>query len=397
MKEFKSLLPYDKALELIKNHSKEFESETIKLNDSLDRILSEDIFSPIDSPTFDRSAMDGYALKARDTFSIAEGSHVDLEIIDSIAAGKASNKEVVTGKAIEIMTGAMMPKGADSVVMQEFTERYNHKVRVYKKVFPYLHVSRKGEDIKKGDLVLKKGTILSPEHLSLLKSIKIESIHVKKTPRVSIIVTGDELVEDVNEIENGKIIDSNSIMLSSLSIRAMCKVVNQLKVADDDEEILNAIKTSKKGSDIILITGGSSFGKKDFLPKIVDNILFHGVTIKPGKPIGFSIKDIPIFIMSGYPVASFVQFYLFVIPYLENILKTKILESVDLTFSETYPSELGRVEFVRSVLRDNEIFPIRLSGSGVISSIAKSAGYILIKENIEGINKGEKCKFYYYL
>ena len=397
MKEFKSLLSYNKALELVKAHSKEFDSEIIALDDSLDRIISEDIFSPVDSPAFDRSAMDGYAIQAKDTFSISEGSHVTLKIIDSITAGKVSDKEVVTGTAIEIMTGAMIPKGADSVVMQEFTERENDKVHIYKKVFPYLHVSRKGEDIRKGDLILKKGTIISPEHLSLLKSQGIKKILVKKIPRISIIVTGDELVEDTNELENGKIVDSNSIMLSSLSIRAFCKVVHKFRVADDQEEILKCIAISKRDSDIILITGGSSFGKKDYLPKIIENIIFHGVTIKPGKPIGFSIHDIPIFIMSGYPVASFVQFYLFVVPYLENILKTKILKSVDLTFSDNYSSELGGVEFVRCILKDNEIVPVRLSGSGIISSISNSSGYVLINENTEGVNKGEKCRFYYYL
>ncbi|MFA5559185.1 MAG: molybdopterin molybdotransferase MoeA, partial [Methanofastidiosum sp.] len=357
MKEFKSLLSYNKALDLVKAHSKEFDSETIILNDSLDRILSENIISPFDSPGFDRSAMDGYAIHAKDTFSISEGSHVTLEIIDSITAGKVSDKEVVTGTAIEIMTGAMIPKGADSVVMQEFTEREKDKVHIYKKVFPYLHVSRKGEDIRKGDLIMKKGTKISPENLSLLKSIGIKEIHVKKNPRISIIVTGDELVEDTDEVKSGKIIDSNSIMLSSLSIKALCKVVHQFRVTDDQEEILKAISIAKKDSDIILITGGSSFGKKDYLPKIIENMVFHGVTIKPGKPIGFSIQDIPIFIMSGYPVASFVQFYLFIVPYLENILKTKILKSVDLTFSDNYSSELGRVEFVRCILKDNEIIP----------------------------------------
>jgi len=397
MKEFKSLLSYNKALDLVRAHSKEFDSEIIALDDSLDRILSEDIFSPSNSPAFDRSAMDGYAVQAKDTFSISEGSHVTLKIIDSITAGRVSNKEVFTGTAIEIMTGAMVPKGADSVVMQEFTERENDKVHIYKKVFPSLHVSRKGEDIRKGDLILKKETIISPEHLSLLKSIGIKKIPVKKTPRISIIVTGDELVENTNEIENGKIVDSNSIMLSSLSIRAFCKVVHKFRVADDQEEILKVINISKKDSDIILITGGSSFGKKDYLPKIIENIVFHGVTIKPGKPIGFSIQNIPIFIMSGYPVASFAQFYLFVVPYLENILKTKILKSVDLTFSENYSSELGRVEFVRCILKDNEIVPVRLSGSGVISSISSSTGFVLINENTEGVNRGEKCRFYYYL
>ncbi len=397
MKEFKSLLSYNKALDLVKAHSKEFESETINIEDSLDRVASKDIFSAFDSPPFDRSAMDGYAIQAKDTFSISEDSHVTLKVIDSINAGKVSDKVVVAGTAIEIMTGAMIPKGADSVVMQEFTERENDEVKVYKKVFPYLHVSRKGEDIRKGDLILKKGTIIGPEHLSLLKSLGIEKIVVKKSPKISIIVTGDELVDKVPEVESGKIIDSNSIMLSSLTKKTMCEVVHKIRVADNQEEILNAIKTSKKDSDIILITGGSSFGKKDYLPKIIENIVFHGVTVKPGKPIGFAIQEKPIFIMSGYPVASFVQFYLFVVPYLENILKTKLLKSIDLAFSENYSSELGRVEFVRCILKDNEIFPIRLSGSGVISSISSSTGYTLINENTEGVNKGEKCRFYYYL
>jgi molybdopterin molybdotransferase len=397
MNEFKSLMPYAKALELLRSYSKEFSSEIIGVEESIDRVVSKDIFSDIDSPTFDRSAMDGYAIQAKDTFTISEGSYVTLKVIDSITAGTISKTEVSVGEAIEVMTGAMIPKGADSVVMQEFTERENETIKVYKKVFPYMHVSRKGEDIRKGDLILKKGTIVAPEHLSLLKSLGIEKINVKKRPRVSIIVTGDELVDRADEASDGKIIDSNSIMLSSLLKKSMCDVSHQIRVSDDQEEILNAIKISKNDSDIILITGGSSFGKKDYLPKLIDNILFHGVTIKPGKPLGFAIQDIPIFIMSGYPVASFVQFYIFVIHYLESILKTNLLKSVELNFSENYSSELGRVEFVRCILKNNEIYPIRLSGSGVISSISNSSGFILINENIEGINKGDKYRFYYYL
>ena len=160
--------------------------------------------------------MDGYAIQAKDTFTISEGSYVTLKVIDSIAAGTISEMEVSVGEAIEVMTGAMIPKGADSVVMQEFTERENGTIKVYKKVFPYMHVSRKGEDIRKGDLILKKGTIVAPEQLSLLKSLGIEKINVKKRPRASIIVTGDELVDRADEASDGKIIDSNSIMLSSL-------------------------------------------------------------------------------------------------------------------------------------------------------------------------------------
>jgi len=397
MKEFKSLLSYEKALEIVIKNSSEIDSESVDLTDSLGRVLSEDIFSNSDSPAFDRSAMDGFAIQAKDSFSISEGSYITLRLIDSITAGKVSSKKVTTGTAIEIMTGAMMPEGADSVVMQEFSERDGDNVRIYKKVFPYLHVSRRGEDIKNGDLLVKKGTILSAEHLSLLKSQGLEKVLVKRIPRIGIIVTGDELVERIDEKDPGKILDSNSIMLSSLSKKALCRVTYQTRVDDDQDEILNAISNAKKESDIILITGGSSFGKKDLLPRIIGDMLFHGVTIKPGKPIGFSIKVVPVFVMSGYPVASFVQFYLFVIPYLESILKTKILKDVKLPFSVSMASELGRLEFVRCRIEGDEIVPLRIFGSGIISSISNSTGYVLIDEKTEGINKGEKIRFYYYI
>lgn len=397
MKEFKSLLSYEKALEIVIKNSSEIDSESVDLTDSLGRVLSDDIFSKLDSPSFDRSAMDGFAIQAKDSFSISEGSHITLRLIDSITAGKVSSKKVTTGTAIEIMTGAMMPEGADSVVMQEFSERDGDNVRIYKKVFPYLHVSRRGEDIKKGDLLVKKGTILSAEHLSLLKSQGLEKVLVKRIPRIGIIVTGDELVDRIDEKDPGKILDSNSIMLSSLSKKALCRVTYQTRVNDDQDEILNAISNAKKESDIILITGGSSFGKKDLLPRIIGDMLFHGVTIKPGKPIGFSFQDVPVFVMSGYPVASFVQFYLFVIPYLESIMKTKILKDVKLPFSVSMASEVGRLEFVRCRIEDDEIVPLRIFGSGIISSISNSTGFVLIDEKTEGINKGEKIRFYYYI
>ncbi|NMC59856.1 MAG: molybdopterin molybdotransferase MoeA [Candidatus Methanofastidiosa archaeon] len=397
MKEFKSLLSYEKALKLVIDNAKEFESEVIDIADSLDRILSEDIISKMDSPPFDRSAMDGYAIQARDSFSISEGSHVTLKVIDSVTAGKVSDKEVASGTAIEIMTGAMIPKGSDSVLMQEFSEIDGENVKIFKKIFPYLNVSRQGEDIRKGEVILKKGTTISPQHLPLLKSQQIEKIPVKKIPRISIIVTGDELVDTIENNEKGKTIDSNSIMLLALAKKAMSKVTYQTRVKDDKEEIEEAISNARKVSDIILITGGSSFGKKDLLPKIVDDMIFHGVTIKPGRPIGFSMKEVPIFIMSGYPVASFVQFYLFVIPYLEKILGAKILNYVDLPFSEDISSEVGRFEFLRCKIQDGSIFPIRLFGSGIISSLSNSTGYVLINEKTEGINKGEKLTFYYYI
>lgn len=395
MKEFKNLMPYRDALEVLLSKSVEMEVEEIDLEGALGRVLSDDVQSPIDSPPFDRSAMDGYALLAEDTFSVSESSWANLEVIDDITAGEVTDKQVSSGKAVGIMTGAKMPLGADAVVMQEFTRRDGNRLQVGKRIPPRKNVSLKGEDVRLDEKVLSAGTRLSAEQIATLRSLGIMNVSVRRKPVASVIVTGDEFTESPGA--EGKIFESNSIMLSKLLEAVGCEVGHVGVVNDDEHAILEAIDLAR-GSDLVMITGGSSFGKKDMSSVVFEDFLFHGVTIKPGRPFGFAMKEgLPIFVMSGYPVAAIVQFYLFAVPFFEKCMNTSMLKKIKLPMSAEHPSQLGRMEFVRCSIEDGKVVPIRKSGSSMLASLARADGFILIDEVTEGLNRGEMVDFRFFL
>jgi len=395
MSEFKNLLPYQKALEVALSRSLALDSEELELEKALGRVISEDIISPCDSPPFDRAAMDGYAIIAEDTFGVSESSWARLEVIDDITAGQTSEKELTSGKAIGIMTGAKMPEGANAVVMQEFVRREGSSIDVGQRLPPLKNVCLRGEDVKESETVLKRGTRLSAEHLAVLRSLGIGSVKVKGRPKASVIVTGDEFTDDIKE--DGKIIESNSLLLTGLLESVGCGILDVSVVKDDESDILEGLEKAKD-SDMILITGGSSFGKRDMSSIVFKDFLYHGVTIKPGRPFGLALKDdVPVFVMSGYPVAAFVQFYLFVIPFLEVSLGTNFIKKAPLHISSDHTSQLGRMEFIRCRLSNGLVEPIRRSGSSMISSIASADGFILIDEMTEGINKGDIVEFNYFI
>jgi len=371
--------------------------ENVGLENAVGRVLSDDVSSPIDSPPFDRAAMDGYAIRAEDSFGYREGHPVELRVIDDITAGQVSSKAVSPGAAVGIMTGAKMPEGADCVIMQEFTSRSGDTLKLMSKIPPSKNVSVRGEDTHLGDKVLMSGTRLSPRHLAYVRSLGVDAVTVKARPKVSIIVTGDEF-NLTKKSEEGKIFESNSLMLSKLLDAIGCDVREMSIVPDDEGKIQDAIASAAGKSDLLLITGGSSFGKKDMAHKLFDKFVFHGVTIKPGRPFGFTLRGgMPCFIMSGYPVAAYVQFCLFVIPYIESAMGTTILKRAFLPIGVERPSALGRMEFVRCRIVAGNVEPIRSSGSSMISSLAMADGYILIDELTEGINPGEMIEFTYFL
>ncbi|NJD99548.1 molybdopterin molybdotransferase MoeA [Thermococcus sp. LS1] len=396
MREFKKLTPYREALELMLNDLTEIpDVEEIPLEEALGRVLAEDVVSPIDSPPFDRSAVDGYALRAEDTFQAREYNPVELKVIDEIVAGEESKVKVEPGTAVKLMTGSKMPEGANAVLMQEMAEREGEIIRVLRPVAPGQNVAFAGEDVKKGQVVLKKGQVLRPQDLSLLKSIGFKTVKVKRKPRVGIIVTGDELIEEFDEeaLKAGKILESNSIMLKGLVKQYFGEPVFYGVVPDDEETIRAAIERAKAENDIVLVTGGSAFGDKDFAHRFV-RLLFHGTTIKPGRPIGYGER---VFIMSGYPVAVFVQFYLYVKHALAKLVGAENYEvKVYAKLAERVSSQLGRHEFVKVWYENGVARPIKKKGSGIISSLVKSNGYIMIPEDSEGYLEGETVEVVLY-
>ncbi|NJE61289.1 gephyrin-like molybdotransferase Glp [Thermococcus sp. 21S7] len=396
MKEFKRLTPYGEALKLLLNDLAEVpDAEELPLNEALGRVLAEDVTSPIDSPPFDRSAVDGYALRAEDTFPAREYSPVELRVIDEITAGEESGVKVEPGTAVKLMTGAKMPEGANAVIMQEMVEREGDLIRVLRPVAPGGNVAFAGEDVKKGEVVLRKGQILRPQDLALLKSLGFKTVKVKKKPRVGIIITGDELIEEFDEdaLRSGKIMESNSAMLTGLVREYFGEPVFYGVVPDEEDAIGSAIGRAKAENDLVLVTGGSAFGDKDFAHRFVKP-LFHGTTIKPGRPIGYGER---VFIMSGYPAAVFAQFHLYVKHALAKLVGARDYEvKVYARLTERVSSQLGRHEFVKVWYENGKVRPIRKKGSGIISSLVESNGYIVIPEDSEGHLEGETVEVVLY-
>jgi len=396
MREFKRLTPYKDAFRLMMDDLEEIpDAEELPLNEALGRVLAEDVTSPIDSPPFDRSAVDGYALRAEDTFPAREYSPVELRVTDEIIAGEESRVKVGPGTAVKLMTGAKLPEGANAVIMQEMVEREGDLIRVLRPVAPGQNVAFAGEDVKKGEVVLRKGQILRPQDLALLKSLGFKTVKVKRKPRVGIIITGDELIEEFDEdaLRSGKIMESNSVMLKGLVRQYFGEPIFYGIVPDEEDAIGSAIEMAKKECDLVLVTGGSAFGDKDFAHRFV-KLLFHGTTIKPGRPIGYGEK---VFIMSGYPVAVFAQFQLYVKHALAKLVGTRDYEvKVYAQLTERVPSQLGRHEFVKVWYEDGKARPIRKKGSGIISSLVESNGYITIPEDSEGYLEGERVTVVLY-
>ncbi|WP_297520969.1 gephyrin-like molybdotransferase Glp [Thermococcus sp.] len=390
MREFKRLTPYGEALNLMLDNIEEIpETEEVALDNALCRVLAEDTVSPIDSPPFDRAAVDGYALRAEDTFQAREYRPVEIRVIDEIVAGEESNARVQPGTAVKLTTGAKIPDGANAVLMQEMAERDRDIIRVLRPVAPGQNVAFAGEDVKRGEVVLRKGQILRPQDLALLKSIGFKTVKVKRKPRVGIIVTGSELIEEFDEevLEAGKILDSNSVMLAGLVRQYFGEPRFYGLIPDDEERIEETIKKARGECDLVLVTGGSAFGERDFAHRFV-NLLFHGTTIKPGRPIGYGER---VFIMSGYPAAVFAQFHLYVKHALAKLVGARDYEvRVRAELTERIPSQLGRYEFVKVHYEGGKARPIRKKGSGIISSLVESNGYIGIPEDSEGYLEGEE-------
>ncbi|AHL22216.1 molybdopterin molybdotransferase MoeA [Thermococcus nautili] len=390
MREFKRLTPYREALKLLLDDLNEIgETEEVPLEEALGRVLAEDIVSPIDSPPFDRSAVDGYALRAEDTFPAREYNPVELMVVDEIVAGEESKAKVEPGTAVKLMTGSKMPEGANAVLMQEMAEREGDVIRVLRPVAPGQNVAFAGEDVKKGEVILRKGQVLRPQDLALLKSVGFRTVKVRRKPRVGIIVTGDELIEEFDEeaLKAGKILESNSVMLKGLVRQYFGEPVFYGVVPDNEDAIRNAIERAKAENDLVLVTGGSAFGDRDFAHRFV-NLLFHGTTIKPGRPIGYGER---VFIMSGYPVAVFAQFHLYVKHALAKLVGVRNYEvRVKATLTDRIPSQLGRHEFVKVWYENGRARPIRKKGSGIISSLVESNGYVEIPEDSEGYLEGEE-------
>lgn len=382
------------ALKLISDNQKLTEVEEIPIAEAHKRVLAEDIISFHDSPPFDKSAMDGFAVIAKDTFGASQSNPKTLKIIDSIGAGDFSDKSLTNEKAILIATGAPIPKGANAVLMKEFTTKNRDELTIYSQVTPGENVSPKSEDIKKGGKILSKNTFIRYQEMGLIASAGYDSVVVFKKPKVKLIVTGNELVDPTKEeIDKAKIINSNKYTIKAMAEDSGA-IIQTNYVGDSFKEVKEAILDASNDYDVIITTGGTAISEGDVVLDVVDDIgeiLFHGVSIRPGKPIGAGIvNEKMIFTFSGQPVAAMSQFDIFARKYLFEMQGRHFDFHITKRQSQLkIPSSLGRTDFVRAVSDDNYAKHVLNRGSGIIRSMVEANSYIIIDENDEGYQKGD--------
>jgi molybdopterin molybdotransferase len=400
------MLPLEKAIKIILKNVKAMGNEIVPIKSSLGRVLGENIFAKENIPSFDRSAMDGYAVKYTDTESATNHHPVILEVLESIAAGYSAKSSITYGKAIRIMTGAPMPRGADSVVMLEDTEIIKRGGKEFVKILrssnKLENVSFAGEDVRKGEFILHRGKCLRPADVGMLATLGLKKVTVVKKPKVAIISTGDEVVETSRKrLKKGQIRDSNSYALYSL-VLACGGEPERIGIARDRREDLIKLLKVSEDSDMVLLSGGVSVGSYDIVKDVLISSfgvhpLFWKVAIRPGKPIFCGIKNGRLFFgLPGYPVSSMVTFELFIRPTIKAMLGRLEEEEYISAILDKNIVRKERRNFLRGLLTFRggryHVVPVSIQKSSALKSMVIANSLIDVPIGKGIINKGEMVR-----
>jgi molybdopterin molybdotransferase len=396
-----NLLSVSKTLEIINKLLIKSEKEDIFLIDGNSRVLAQDIIVNVAVPPFNRSAMDGYAVISEDLANASPSKPIYLNVIDEIGAGNISNHILISGNAIRIATGAQMPIGSDAVVMEENVHFQDEKIKITSSVSFNQDVSMKGEDLKEGEVILLEGQILGPHHLAVIASAGHNKIKVFKQPKIGVIITGNELEDPSADLNPGMIINSNKYALKGVIEDSMA-ISNIKNCQDNREKLIKEVKNNIDQYDAVITTGGTAISKGDLIVEIVEElgeVPVHGVSIKPGKPFGFGIiKQKPIFMLSGYPVAVAVQYDILVRDFIlkmQNI--NNKFDSIKAIAGADIRSSIDKYNVIRAEYKEDEmtVYPIRTK-AGINKSILISNCYIIAEEGIGKIKKGDDCMILKY-
>jgi molybdopterin molybdotransferase len=374
------------------------------LMEALDLAIAEDVVSPIPLPSFDNSAMDGYAVCQRDVASASEESPVHLPVVGEIGAGQAQLLAMSPGTAVKIMTGAPVPAGADTVVPYEWTDRGVAQVRIARAPVEGQHVRRAGEDVAEGDLLVEHGTVLGPRHLGLLASVGRATVRSRPRPRVVILSTGSELRDPGTSLGHDSIYDGNSYLLAAAARRAGAIAYRVGIVPDEPRAFLDALSDQLVRADIVVTSGGVSQGDFDVVKEALrplGSVWFGGVAMQPGKPQGFGVvgeDGTPIFTLPGNPVSSYISFETFVLPAIRKLMgKTPYSRpSTRARLTHGISSPEGRRQFVRGeYARDGGgpyVAPVGGHGSHLIGDLASSNALIIVPEDATSVPAGEQVQ-----
>ncbi|WP_136799199.1 gephyrin-like molybdotransferase Glp [Desulfosediminicola ganghwensis] len=386
------------------------ETETIRIEDGLDRVLAQSIFSAENLPPHPRSVMDGFAVCAADTFGASESMPCYLQITGNVAMGEMPVGEVQRGCCFKIATGGFLPKGADAVIMHEHTVPVDETmIEIVKGGGPGTAIIGVGDDIREGEEALKPGHLLRPQDLGLLAALGITQIKVYRQVRVGIVSTGDEIVPHSEQPGPGKIRNINSVALVGLISRAGAIPTDYGIVSDQREVFFPVLENALKENDIVLFSGGSSVGVRDLGEQAVESlgppgILVHGVKLKPGKPVLIGLSGTkPVFGLPGHPVSALVCFDLFVAPAIKQlsgeVTGPKPTATVTAKLSRNLNSAAGRLDLVRVRLIQEKgscIAEPVMGKSGAISTLSRAHGYFLIDEDSQGVTQDSPVEVYIY-
>ncbi len=389
------------ALSILREHVRlDTPVERLGLRDVLHRTLAEDVFAPEDVPAFDRSTMDGYAVRAADTFGASEGLPAYLDVVGEVLMGQAPQGHLETGQAFRIATGGMLPEGADAVVMVEYTEELDEKtIGVTRPVAPGENTVRRGDDLKQGVLLLPRGHRLRPQDVGLLAAAGVSAVRIRRPLRVGIITTGDEVVPVDRHPRLGQVRDVNSYTLGGQVRECGAEPVVYGIIGDDFETLAATVRRALRETEAVLISGGSSVGRRDVTVDVVTSlgkpgVLFHGLAVRPGKPtIGAVIGHKLVLGLPGHPVSAMVVFQLLGRPLLDPGFRRFPVRA---RLTRSVSSQAGKEDYIRVRLSrgdGGELVAEPIPGkSGLIATMVRADGLARIPLESQGVAASDEVE-----
>jgi molybdopterin molybdotransferase len=401
MRGFQDRAEVPDVLRLIDRRVRPLSAESVPVAQAWGRVLGEGVVADVAVPGFDRAAMDGYAVRAEETFGAGPYNPLELRVLGESLPGRPFAGQVAPGHAVRIMTGAPVPDGADAVLPVEVAQEEAGVLRVTEPISPGRHVGRRGEDIEPGRTVLAAGRVLRPQDLGLLASIGVGRVSVVRRPGVDILITGDELLPAGSRPEGCRIVDSNSVMLAALVRRDGGEPRVGPLIPDRRERVREALNGST--ADVLLISGGSSVGQEDHAPTLLaelGELVVHGVALRPASPAGVGfLGGRPAFLLPGNPVSCLCAYDLFAgraVRTLGGRPPELPYRRAQLPLSAKVSSAVGRVDYVRVRVRDGRAEPLAVSGASILSTTTAADGFVLVPRDSEGHPAGEVVTVYLY-
>lgn len=401
MKGFATRVDVEDVERFLVEHTRQCEPEEVDLSQCVGRVLAEEVRAVVNVPGFPRSAMDGYAIRGEESFGASSYNPIRFEIIGESMPGQPFEGALAKGSAVRIMTGAPVPVGADAVVMAEVCNEEAGHVEVSEAVAPQRNVGEIGEDIREGEIVLRAGRRLRAQDAGLLSSIGVGHPRCVRRPRVRLVVTGNELLPAGSQPGGSKIVDSNSVVLRGLLERDGAELLPFEILPDEPDPIARAMADPL--ADVVLVSGGSSVGKEDFAPRLLDemgSLDFHGISMRPSSPSGVGrIDERLVFLLPGNPVSCLCAYEFFAGPSLRAMggrSRAWPHRRIRLPLARKIASKIGRTDYVRVGEEGGKIVPLATSGASILSSTVRAIGAVIIARELEGVAPGDEVEVLLY-